>query len=79
MVRVAEGVPRNGILNIGGPDKLAFAEMAALVGAANRDGTPVIVDPSATHFGTPLDTDSLVTADSDVLPGIGLGDWLQNR
>lgn len=79
VVRVANGTPRNGVVNIGGPEKLTFAEMAAMVVAANGDDTPVIVDPGAGYFGAPLHTNSLVTADSEMLAGTRFADWLRNR
>lgn len=68
---VAEAAPLNGIVNIGGPDKISFAEMARIVLAKQgpESGGPksVIVDPQATYFGTAVGHDSLVTGDDGVL------------
>ena len=67
LAEVAAGTPLNGILNIGGPDKISFAEMARTVlakqGPENGGDRAVIVDPAATYFGTAVDDDSLVTGD----------------
>jgi uncharacterized protein YbjT (DUF2867 family) len=54
--RVAVGEPINGVENIGGPEKVSFAELA-------RDKAPgktVVVDPEARYFGTTLGQTSLV-------------------
>lgn len=67
MARVAAGAPQNGIENIGGPDKISFAEMARIVLARQGVTTPVVVDAEATYFGTPVDGNSLVTGDGGVL------------
>ena len=67
VAEVAAGTPLNGIVNIGGPDKISFADMARIVlakqGSENGAAKAVIVDPAATYFGTVVDDDSLVTGD----------------
>jgi uncharacterized protein YbjT (DUF2867 family) len=79
VTRAALTTPANGIVNVGGPDKLAFAEMAALIIAAHGEDTPVAVDPSATYFGTPLQETSLVTDTDAVIAGSRFADWLAAR
>ena len=77
VVRVAVGSPLNGIVNIGGPDKFSFADMATAVLAKHGDDKTVVVDPQATYFGTPVDEQhSLVTGDGAVLATIRFTDWL---
>jgi uncharacterized protein YbjT (DUF2867 family) len=76
VARAAQADPVNGVINIGGPDKLRFAELANLVVANRGDATPVIVDPSARYFGTLVSETSLVTGDDAVLGGNRFGDWL---
>jgi uncharacterized protein YbjT (DUF2867 family) len=61
VARVAEGQPRGGIENIGGPQKISFEQMARDALARQGDSKTVVVDPQATYFGTPLSTNSLVT------------------
>jgi uncharacterized protein YbjT (DUF2867 family) len=60
VARVALGAPLNGIENIGGPEKVSFADLARRV---RGDGSTVVVDRSATYFGTPLANTSLVVTD----------------
>ena len=69
VARAAVTAPVNRIVNVGGPDKLAFAEMAALVITAHGKATPLVVDRSATYFGTPLQETSLVTGADAVITG----------
>lgn len=59
VVRVAVGEPINGVEDIGGPEKLSFAELARRKAA---DKT-VLVDPAARYFGSPLRQASLVVTD----------------
>jgi len=52
--RVTVAVPLNGVVNIGGPDKISFADLARTVLAKQGTDKSVVVDPHATYFGTPL-------------------------
>jgi uncharacterized protein YbjT (DUF2867 family) len=77
LARVAVGPPLGGIVNIGGPEKISFAEMATAVLAKQGDDKTVVVDPEATYFGTPVDEQhSLVTGDDAVLAATRFTDWL---
>jgi uncharacterized protein YbjT (DUF2867 family) len=58
---VAVAVPLNGVVNIGGPDKISFADLARTVLAKQGTDKTVVVDPQATYFGTRLQQNSLVT------------------
>ncbi|MEX3655567.1 SDR family oxidoreductase [Mycolicibacterium fortuitum] len=67
VAKVAQAAPLDGIVNIGGPDKLSFADMARAVLAAQGDDKRVVVDPQAKYFGTAVDDNSLVTGDDGIL------------
>lgn len=60
VARVAEAAPVNSIVNVGGPEKISFEQMAREVLARQGDSKTVVVDPQATYFGAALSTDSLV-------------------
>jgi uncharacterized protein YbjT (DUF2867 family) len=64
VARAAAGEPRNGIVNIGGPMKITFEQMArdALARKGDKMKT-IVVDPAARYFGAPLELGSLVTSD----------------
>jgi uncharacterized protein YbjT (DUF2867 family) len=60
VARIAIGEPLGGVENIGGPDKIAFEQMARDVLIRNGETKTVVVDPNVGYFGTPLSKDSLV-------------------
>jgi uncharacterized protein YbjT (DUF2867 family) len=63
VARVAAGEPLRGIVDIGGPDKISFEQMARASLARQGDTKAVVVDPQARYFGTPVTKNSLVTKD----------------
>ena len=74
VARVAVAAPLNGVVNIGGPDKISFADLAGAVLAKQGSDKAVVVDPTATYFGTPVAETSLITADGAVLGSIRFAD-----
>jgi uncharacterized protein YbjT (DUF2867 family) len=76
VARVAAGSPLNGVVNIGGPEKISFADLARTVLAKQGAVKTVVVDPQATYFGTPVHQNSLVTGDGAVLGTVRFADWL---
>ena len=63
VARAAVAPPLGGIVNIGGPEKISFEQMARAVLADRAEDTTVVVDPQAHYFGTRLAERSLVTPD----------------
>jgi uncharacterized protein YbjT (DUF2867 family) len=63
VARIAAAEPTDGIVNIGGPEKISFEQMARDVLARKGESKTVVVDPRAGYFGTPLQQRSLVTPD----------------
>jgi uncharacterized protein YbjT (DUF2867 family) len=61
VARAAVAQPLRGIVNIGGPDKISFEQLARDVLARRGDDKTVVVDPQARYFGTQLAKRSLVT------------------
>jgi len=76
VARVTVGDPANGVVNIGGPEKVTFANLARMVLAKQGADKTVVVDPQATYFGTPLTETSLVTGHGAVLGAVRFADWL---
>ncbi len=74
VARVAVAAPVNGVVNIGGPDKISFADLARAVLAKQGSDKAVVVDPTATYFGTRVAETSLVTGDGAVLGSIRFAD-----
>ncbi|MBN3453669.1 SDR family oxidoreductase [Mycobacterium sp. DSM 3803] len=79
VAKAAQAAPRNGIINIGGPDKLSFADMARAVLAKQGDDKPVVIDPQATYFGTAVDDNSLVTGGDGILTETRFADFIAAR
>jgi uncharacterized protein YbjT (DUF2867 family) len=64
VARAAAGSPLNGILNIGGPTKITFEQLARETLAARGDTRKsVVVDAEARYFGARLEARSLVIPD----------------
>jgi uncharacterized protein YbjT (DUF2867 family) len=64
VARAAIAEPLNGIVNMGGPEKITFEQLARDALARRGDETKtVVVDPAARYFGAVLETRSLVTPD----------------
>jgi uncharacterized protein YbjT (DUF2867 family) len=62
VARAAVGKPLNGIVNVGGPKKITFEQLARdALAAKGEDTKTVIVDPEARYFGAKLAAGSLVT------------------
>ncbi len=71
VARAAVGSPA-GVVEIGGPDKITFADLARIVVARGGEQRSVVVDPDATYFGARVDGDSLVTGEGAVLGSVSL-------
>jgi uncharacterized protein YbjT (DUF2867 family) len=63
VARAAVADPLGGIVNIGGPEKVSFEQMARDVLARRGDDKTVVVDAQAAYYGTLLAERSLVTPD----------------
>jgi uncharacterized protein YbjT (DUF2867 family) len=64
VARAAVAGPLGDVVNIGGPQKISFEQMAReSLARQGDDNKTVVVDPEAGYFGTPLEQRSLVTPD----------------
>ena len=69
--------PRNGIVDIAGPDRAPFDEIIARFLRATGDSRKVVPDPDALYFGGRVKEDSLVPLGEARLGRIGLEEWLR--
>src|SRR5499433_3410351 len=74
---VALAAPRNGIVEIGGPERAPFNEFVARYLKAIGDPRKVVSDPEARYFGGRVEERSLVPLDEARLGRIGLDEWLR--
>lgn len=66
VARAAVSEPINGVLNIGGPQRITFEQLARQSMARSGNATrAIVVDPAARYYGAALARDSLVTSDRD--------------
>ncbi|MGV0791779.1 SDR family oxidoreductase [Mycolicibacterium sp. XJ1819] len=79
VAQAAQEPARNGHIDIGGPDKISFADLATTVLRAKGEDRPVVVTSDATYFGTPVDDSSLVTGGDATIASIRFTDWLARR
>jgi uncharacterized protein YbjT (DUF2867 family) len=74
---VALAVPRNGIVEIAGPERAPFDEFVARYLKAIGDPRQVVREPEARYFGGRVEKHSLVPLGDARLGRIGLDDWLR--
>ena len=74
---VALQAPRNGIVEIAGPDRAPFSQIVARYLKAVGDLREVVSDPEARYFGGRVEEHSLVPLGEVRLGRIGLDEWLR--
>jgi uncharacterized protein YbjT (DUF2867 family) len=74
---VALAPPRNGIVEIAGPERAPFNEIVARYLKAVGDPREVVSDPEAPYFGGHVEEKSLVPLGEARLGRIGLDEWLR--
>jgi uncharacterized protein YbjT (DUF2867 family) len=74
---VALAAPRNGIVEIAGPQRAPFNEIVARYLKALRDPRKVVSDPEARYFGGRVEERSLVPLGEARLGHIGFDEWLR--
>ncbi|MEB3071397.1 SDR family oxidoreductase [[Mycobacterium] vasticus] len=79
VARAAQAAPVDGIVDVGGPEKMTFAELATLALAHRGEQLPIVVDPEAVYFGTKVGQTGLVTGDGATLSQTRLADWLATQ
>jgi uncharacterized protein YbjT (DUF2867 family) len=79
VAEVALSAPRNGIVEIAGPDRAPFDEIVRTYLASVGDCRPVRADPQALYFGGHVDRLSLVPMGEARLGRITLAAWTQGK
>ncbi|ACC74652.1 SDR family oxidoreductase [Paraburkholderia phymatum] len=73
----ALAAPRNGIVDIAGPERAPFDEIIARYLKTVGDRRKVVRDPEARYFGGLVDEHSLVPLGDALIGRIGLDEWLR--
>ncbi|HWI25974.1 MAG TPA: SDR family oxidoreductase [Stellaceae bacterium] len=74
---VARAAPRNGIIEIAGPERVPFNKIVAHYLKAVGDPREVVGDPKAQYWGAQVEERSLVPLGDARLGRIGLDEWLR--
>jgi uncharacterized protein YbjT (DUF2867 family) len=77
VAEVALGQPRNGIVEIAGPERAPFSDFVARYLKAVGDKRNVVRDPEARYFGGLVKEHTLVPLGEARLGRIGLEEWLR--
>src|SRR5262249_29999586 len=77
VAEVALAAPRNGIVEIAGPERAPFSEIVARYLKAVGDQREVVRDPEARYSGGRVEERSLVPLGEARLGRIGLDEWLR--
>jgi uncharacterized protein YbjT (DUF2867 family) len=77
VAEVALAPPKNGIVEIAGPDRAPFNEIIARYLKAVGDSREVVRDPEAKYFGGRVEEHSLVPLGQARLGRIGLDEWIR--
>lgn len=77
VAEVALAAPRNGIVEIAGPERVPFNEIVARYLKAIGDPREVVRDPEARYWGSRIEERSLVPLGEARLGRIGLDEWLR--
>jgi uncharacterized protein YbjT (DUF2867 family) len=76
---VAIEAPKNGIVDIAGPERAPFNEIIARYLKAVGDPREVVRDPEALYWGGRVEQQSLVPLGEARLGRIGLDDWIRRQ
>lgn len=77
LVQVIVDDPINGIVEVGGPEKIGMDRFAQKYLDAKQDTHALIGDPQARYFGTVIDDRSLVPGDGARLGSVRYDDWIR--
>ena len=77
VAETALAAPRNGVLEIAGPERAPFNELVARYLKAVGDPRQVVGDPTAQYWGGQVEERSLVPLSEARLGRIGLDEWLR--
>jgi uncharacterized protein YbjT (DUF2867 family) len=79
VAKVALGPPKNGYINVAGPDRLTQDELAREFLKARHDPRQVVTDPSLGYYGGQVPENALVPNQPDLLGAMHFSEWLRTQ
>lgn len=79
LLHVVLGKPKNGIIEIAGPDRFRFSEIVQMYLKATNDPRKITSSPDALYFGTKLNDTSLVPQKNAHLGSINFQHWFDSQ
>lgn len=79
VANVALQPPKNGYLNVAGPDRLTQDELAREFLKSRNDPRQVVTDPTLGYYGGQIPQNALVPDHADRLGAIHFSDWLTHH
>jgi uncharacterized protein YbjT (DUF2867 family) len=76
LLDVTLAAPVNGIVELGGPEKIGLDQLVGRFLSAKRDPRHVIADPHARYFGSELNDQSLTAGENARIGQVRFEDWL---
>ena len=77
LATIAVAAPLNGMVEVGGPERIPLDELVGTFLRTSGDSREVVSDVHARYFGTELNDRSLTAADGARLGAIRFQDWLR--
>jgi len=77
VTEAALAAPRNGIVEVAGPEPIRMDELVRQFLAAHHDGREIVTDDAAGYFGAPVDDHSLTPGANPKLGRTHFADWLR--
>lgn len=75
LAEIVTAEPKNGVVELAGPEASSMAEFIQLYLSSIGDERTVIADPEAKYFGAVLDKDGLAPTGQFIAGGTRLADW----
>jgi uncharacterized protein YbjT (DUF2867 family) len=76
VAKIALEAPRNGCINVAGPERRQLDELARELFRARNDPRQVVTDPSLGYFGGQVPENALVPDRDEILGTVRFSDWL---
>lgn len=78
VAKIALQAPKNGYINVAGPDRRGQDDLARELLKARNDPRQVVTDPSLGYFGGQVPENALVPDHDEVLGALHFSDWLSH-